>query len=273
MADTYSAALKARKIEQGGYDPAWATRFNADVIDILDAAISGRVSISIGSSTTPSLAAMSNGTLSDSHYFWLVFTGTPASAVTLTVPASVTYKQYIIDNQTGQTMTVKYSATAGVAVADGQKVRVLCDGTNVVRSPDASSGAWTAVISGSGTAGTYQIGSQTCRWTRIGRMVFLNLNITMAAVVTGGGTGFLKITGAPFTKLATAAPQGSVWLAGVDWAAGASLSLSHTSFTSSVSDLYIAETNDNAANSSVQIAGLAANDIIVGSIAFETDDP
>src|ERR1044071_4500383 len=102
MADTFSSSLKARKIESGGYDPDWSTRFNADVVDILDAAISGRKSISVGSSTSYSLAALSSGTLSDSHYWWLTFTGTPASTVTVTVPASVTTKQYLVDNQTGQ---------------------------------------------------------------------------------------------------------------------------------------------------------------------------
>lgn len=135
MADTFTAALKARKIEQGGYDPAWASRLNDDVLEIFDAALEGRKTISIGSSTTPSLAALVSGTLSDSHYWWLVFTGTPASAVTLTVPASVTTKEYLIDNQTGQAMTVKYSATAGVTVQTGDKLRVLCDGTTVIESP------------------------------------------------------------------------------------------------------------------------------------------
>lgn len=273
MADTYSSALKARKIEQGGYDPAWASRFNADVIDILDAAISGRVSISIGSSTTPSLAALQNGTLSDSHYFWLVFTGTPASAVTLTVPASVTFKQYLIDNQTGQTMTVKYSATAGVAVPTGNKVRVLCDGANVIRAPgNENSGPWTATIRGSGTAGTYQITTQRCRWTRIGRRVWLDVYIVMAAVVTGGGTGHIQITGLPFAKIADSLPIGSVRLDAVDWAAGANVVLSWSTAAAS-STLVIDEVNDNASTTDVAIAGLGgANDAIYGSICYETDD-
>ena len=135
MADSYSSALKARKIELHGYDPDWATRFNADVVDIIDAAIDGKKTISVGSSTSYSLAAMQNGTLSDSHYWWLVFTGTPASAVTVTVPASVTTKEYLLDNQTGQALTFKYSATTGVTLQSGDKLRVQCDGTTVIESP------------------------------------------------------------------------------------------------------------------------------------------
>lgn len=132
MADTYTQALKARKIEPGAYDPDWSERFNEDVVDILDAGISGQVTIDIGSNTTYTLAAMVNGTLSDSHYWRLNIIGTPASAVTFTIPASVTpSKEYLIDNQTGQAVTVKYAATAGVTVQDGDVIRVLCDGTTV----------------------------------------------------------------------------------------------------------------------------------------------
>lgn len=56
---------------------------------------------------------------------------------------------------------------------------------------DVEAGAWTAAIRGSGTAGTYQISSQTCRYTRIGRRVFIDVGIVMAGTVTGGGTGYL----------------------------------------------------------------------------------
>lgn len=138
MVDTYTQALKARKIEQGGYDPAWATRLNADVVDIFDAGISGQVTIDIGSNTSYSLAAMQSGTLSASHYWRLNIVGTPASAVTFTIPVSVTpSKEYLIDNQTGQALTVKYAATAGITVQDGDVIRVLCDGTTVIESPSA----------------------------------------------------------------------------------------------------------------------------------------
>jgi hypothetical protein len=189
MADTFSTSLKARKIEQGGYDPAWASRFNADVIDILDAAISGRVSISIGSSTTPSLAALQNGTLSDSHYLWLVFTGTPASAVTLTVPASVTFKQYLIDNQTGQTMTVKYAATAGVQVPTGKVARVLCDGTTVIEYTGSISSEFTGTLTGCTTSPT-----GTIRYTKNGDHILVPMDGFISAT---SNTTAATITGAP----------------------------------------------------------------------------
>lgn len=131
---------------------------------------------------------------------------------------------------------------------------------------------WTAAVRGSGTAGTYEIASQNCRYTRIGRRVFLDISITMAAAVTGGGTGFLEITGAPFTKIANSLPYGDARLSGVDYTAGAMISLGFIT-SAATSILYFDETTDNAAASQVQIAGLSANDVLNGSICYETDDP
>lgn len=132
---------------------------------------------------------------------------------------------------------------------------------------------WTAVIRGNTTAGTYEIGTQNCRYTRIGRRVFLDVYIRLAAAITGGGVGYLQITGAPHTKIATTFPQGSVLLESINTSVtGSSLSLSFDS-VNATSVLYLAETSDNAASGRVPISGVSANDEIYGSICYETDDP
>lgn len=131
MADTYTTALKARKVEQGAYTDAWAPKVNDDALELLDDAIAGVTSINLGVSTSYSLAALGNGADSESRAMRLYFTGTPASAVTVTVPASVTSKLYIVDNACGQALTIKYAATAGVTVTSGGRQLVWCDGTSV----------------------------------------------------------------------------------------------------------------------------------------------
>lgn len=132
-------------------------------------------------------------------------------------------------------------------------------------------GDWTASIRGAGTAGTYEIASQFCRYTRIGRRVWLNVLVTMGASVTGGGTSNLQIIGAPFSRMTGSGPVGEVSLSGVDLTAGTiSIALS---FDSGGSSLEILQTSDNAAVASCPISGLAANDVIIGSICYETDDP
>jgi hypothetical protein len=131
--------------------------------------------------------------------------------------------------------------------------------------------SWTPAIRGTSTAGTYEIASNRCRYARIGRLVFLTVDITMAPAVTGGGTGALSVTGIPFAKIANSYPVGAIRFSGVDWSAGANIVVAFDNFTAS-STLVFQETNDNAANSQVGIAGLAASDVIFGSIWYETDD-
>lgn len=74
-------------------------------------------------------------------------------------------------------------------------------------------GTWTPTVRGSGTAGTYEIGTNGCTYTRIGRQVTLNVFIQIQSPVTGGGTGDLQITGVPFAKAANANPTAAVYLA------------------------------------------------------------
>jgi hypothetical protein len=64
---------------------------------------------------------------------------------------------------------------------------------------DYEEGTWTPVIRGSGTAGTYQQSITLATYTKVGRQVTLQCYILLAGVVTGGGTSYLQITGAPFT--------------------------------------------------------------------------
>jgi hypothetical protein len=133
------------------------------------------------------------------------------------------------------------------------------------------SGAWTATIRGSGTAGTYEIADQGCRYSRIGRLVFLDVSIIMAGAITAGGTGNLQITGAPYAKMAGTVSQGAIYASGVDYTAGASLSLSFISLAETAI-LMINQTTDNAAAAAVPVSGLAANDEIYASIVYETDE-
>jgi hypothetical protein len=132
---------------------------------------------------------------------------------------------------------------------------------------DYEEGTFTATVAGSGTAGTYEIASQLSTYTKVGRQVTIASRIIMAAAVTGGGTNGLRIAGMPFTKAANTFPLGAVYLEGVDYTATASLSAAFDT-TSTSTTIYFIETNDNAAQSSIQIAGVAANDVITFSITY-----
>lgn len=134
---------------------------------------------------------------------------------------------------------------------------------------DYEEGAWTPVVRGSGTAGTYELLTAWGTYVKSGKRVFADCFIEFAATVTGGGTGYLQITGIPFAKSANSNPVAVVRMAGVDFTAGSFVSASFiSSGVSSIFCLY--ETNDNAAASLVQISGVAANDLIAFSISYDT---
>lgn len=133
MADTFTPFTRARLPEVGAYNNSWGTVLNSDGMTLLDHAITGEIEISIGSSTSYSLGALSDGSASDSRYFCIRFIGTPGGVATITVPSSVLKKFYLVDNDTGQDIVIKYSAGTGVTIGDGRKQVIWCDGSEVFK--------------------------------------------------------------------------------------------------------------------------------------------
>jgi hypothetical protein len=132
-----------------------------------------------------------------------------------------------------------------------------------------ASDSWTPTVRGSGTAGTYQTAVNRSRYTRFGRLVKVDFSVQLAAVVTGGGTGYLQVTGLPFVPALVGNPVGAALLLGVDFTTtGASLSMN----IDSTGALYFFESSD-IGGSDLQISAVGANDILRGSIWYETDDP
>lgn len=130
MADTFSGFLKIRLPQTGAYNNTWGAVLNSDALNFLDKSITGQAGIAL-SGLTYSLAALGNGTDSESRAFCLQFTGVPGGAVTVTVPTTVIKKFYLVDNQCGQQITFTYSgSTSTVVVPVATKQLIWCDGTN-----------------------------------------------------------------------------------------------------------------------------------------------
>ena len=123
---------------------------------------------------------------------------------------------------------------------------------------DYVEGTWTPVVRGSGAAGTYELASSAAVYTKIGRLVTLNMTLTTAGAVTGGGTGYLQITGVPFANAAFA--TGAVYLQGIDFTADYVV-CNFTSASGSTT-LYFEEVRDAAAAGDLPIASIGANDTI-----------
>jgi hypothetical protein len=132
MSDTFTPSLKLRQPATGAYNNTWGSVINSDTFGLVDTAIAGRSVLSIGSAVSFSMPAMSQGADSPSRYFTIAFSGTPSSAVAVTLPASVSSKFYLVDNfNTGQKLTFGYAGSSNtVDVAAGEKRLIWCDGTN-----------------------------------------------------------------------------------------------------------------------------------------------
>jgi len=175
MADTYTTAGKVRKIEDATRSATWGPTLNSDTIELLADFAGGIEEIDLGTATSHSLAALSNGTDSESRAAYIKFSGTPASAVTVTLHASIEKKLYFVINECGQTLTVKYSTGTTVVLANGDRTFVWCTGSNV-QSVNGTYG--TIALTASGPIPSTSV---TVRWSRTNGMVTLSVPSTFAA--------------------------------------------------------------------------------------------
>ena len=128
-------------------------------------------------------------------------------------------------------------------------------------------GTWTPTLSGSGTAGTYQLATASGWYTRVGRSITVIFNVQLAAVVTGGGTGFAVLGGLPFNTATTNAAAGAVTLGGVNYTAGTNYVTVMPRSTGS-SQLIFEEVNINGAVNDMAISAFGVNDTIKGTLTY-----
>jgi hypothetical protein len=151
------------------------------------------------------------------------------------------------------TAGIDFSATAGTGTSE------LLD--------DYEEGTWTPVVSGTGTAGTYEIGTNGSTYTKVGRTVTLQNYIQFAGTVTGGGTGSLQITGLPFAKSATSYPVGSVYLALGTWS-GNHPTVIFGSFGAS-SQLLLQQDASGGYGAAIPVSFASANAFLTFTITYE----
>ncbi len=129
-------------------------------MDGLDLAISGTAVIDC----TAGGSMATTATNADGYVNWLhgrlKLTGTPGAGFNLIVPLA-NPKFYVIDNQSGQTATVKGATGTGIAVATGNIQIVYCDGTNVIAINLPSSSGTTTTTGLTGGAQSTLSGTTT----------------------------------------------------------------------------------------------------------------
>jgi hypothetical protein len=136
MASSYSTDLKLELQVTGENSGTWGDITNTNLV-ILQQSIAGYSSITLNATTGATLT-YSNGLPSDGKNAVLNLTGTITGNVSVTIPASVTQKVYIIRNSTtgAFTVTVKVSGQTGVTFSATDKGTKLlyANGTDFVDS-------------------------------------------------------------------------------------------------------------------------------------------
>ena len=131
MATQYTSILKLALPVQGELDGTWGDTVNDSITSMVEEAIAGRKVINTWTTNSHTLTT-ADGATSESRAAILSLTDTGTAltgAGTVICPAAS--KIYIVENGTGQSITVKTSSGTGVAVPDGTNMVVFCDGTNV----------------------------------------------------------------------------------------------------------------------------------------------
>lgn len=156
MPSSYSD-LKFELMATGENDTTWGDKTNTNLTAIQEA-ITGSASVAF-SSADVTLTLSNSSASQTARNLRLNLTGTATAGYNLIVPAIE--KQYIVNNGTDGTITVKNSTGTGVAIPSGATTIVFNDGTNVVPAVNYIGAAGTLPISGGGTGATTASGART----------------------------------------------------------------------------------------------------------------
>jgi hypothetical protein len=166
MASTFST-LKFELIGTGEQDGTWGDTTNTNLGTAIEQAITGSGDITFASADVTLTLANTNSA-QVARNLRLVCTGVSGGARQLIVPSIE--KQYIVQNDLSDTVTIRTSAGTGIAVLAGKTMTVFNNGTDVVDVTTQT----TSLVTGSITASS--------------------LSLTSALPVTSGGTGLATLT-------------------------------------------------------------------------------
>jgi hypothetical protein len=126
MPSTFTTNTGIEKPGSGEQTGSWDVTANLNY-DVIDRAVNGALSVTL-SGTTLTLTT-TNGVLSDGQYGTILFTGSPASPVTVTIAPNSAAKQYMFHNGTAQTVTITQGSGGDLVLAAGRSAVAICTGT------------------------------------------------------------------------------------------------------------------------------------------------
>jgi len=149
MSATYSTNLALELIGTGDQAGNWGATNNLNIGTLLEQAVSGYTTQAVSTGTTTTLT-MSNGASATARNMFIELTGTAGTSTQLVVPAN--RKLYFIYNNTSSgAVQVLVSGQTGVSVANGAKLILVCNGTDVINATTYYSAASLIPVTGGGT--------------------------------------------------------------------------------------------------------------------------
>ena len=150
MASSYSTNLALELIGTGDQAGSWGITTNNNFGSLVEQAITGVETITMGDATYT--LSSYDGAVDEARNAVLVLGGTVTTAQNLIAPT--VEKVYIVNNQTGATITIKTASGSGQDILNGTTALVYCDGTNFYSAtPSLNSVVGDLTVSGSGAFG------------------------------------------------------------------------------------------------------------------------
>jgi hypothetical protein len=122
---TFTDNTGIEKIADGEQTGLWGQTTNLN-FDIVDRALNGAVEVTLSGSTYT--LTTSSGVLSEGQAAAIVFVGTPAGPVTVTVAPDTAQKTYLLRNSSGVEVTITQGSGGNVVIPDGVSAVVVCTG-------------------------------------------------------------------------------------------------------------------------------------------------
>lgn len=153
MASTYSA-LKIELIGTGEQAGTWGSTTNVNLGTALEEAIVGRATANFPANSDLTLTLTNSNTSQVARNYILNVVSSVALTTTRNLIVPTISKPYIIENNTtgGQSILVKTAAGTGITVANGDRIPLYVDGTNVVNFAAGAAGILATANGGTGAS-------------------------------------------------------------------------------------------------------------------------
>jgi hypothetical protein len=247
MASTYTTSLNIQKMGTGENSGTWGTITNTNW-DLIEEAVAGVVDVDLTGLTSFTLVPL-NGASDKPRNMVLVFKGTPAGPVTVTAPAVDKY--YVLQNNTGTTVTIAMTGgTKSVSLpftTGGSSALVYCDAAGLGGNGQGFFPANTAATDGLSVFGNLSVSGNSS----------LNLLTTTAGLSTRNAASFTASISTT-TLTVSAVASGAIFVGQTISGTGVTTGTVVTAFVGGTGGVGTYTVNNSQTVSSTAMTGAAA---------------